>query len=154
VGLIWSPESKYAQELAKWEQRPTAIVPAEMLTALGKPLSPAHQEYPKALYRAVAATGGPTIRGFIVAETDRDEARLLNLGWSLSQEAALEKIHAQERDIAQAAAERAFAERRMGERAREEAAAVDASTPAHVPVIPDTPIRKRQPYVRRVKESS
>lgn len=152
MGLIWSPESKYAQELAKWEQRPTAIVPAEMLTALGKPLSPSFQEYPKAMYRAKRADGGPRINGFIVADTEHDETRLKALGWSVSQEAAIAVIHAEDQTFAQLAAERALTERRMSAPAQAEAARVDDRTPQHVPVIPETPIKKRRPYVRKIKE--
>jgi len=153
MGLQWTPESHYVQELAKWEQRPTDLVSASMLQALGKPLSPPFQEYPKAMYRAKAATGGPAISGFILAANDVEEATLLSRGWSTSQEGAIERVHALDREIATAAAERAFAERRMSDQAKAEAAAIDESTPAHVPVIPERPIRKRRPYVRKAKET-
>jgi hypothetical protein len=153
MGLQWTPESHYVKELAKWELRPTELVSAEMLRQQGRPVSPPFQEYPKCLYMATAATGGPAISGFIQAANDVEEATLLSRGWSTSQEGAIARVHAQDRAIAQAAAERAFAERRMSEQAKAEAAAVDESTPAHVPVIPERPIKKRRPYVRKTKET-
>jgi hypothetical protein len=152
--IQWTPESEYVKELAKWEIRPTALVSAEMIQALGRPLVPPFQEYPKALYRAKAATGGPTINGYIVAQDEAHERRLLGQGWSLSQEAAIEAVLAHDTAVAQAAAERAFVERRMSDRARAEARAADEATPAHVPVVPVTPIKKRRPYVRKAKETS
>jgi hypothetical protein len=150
--IQWTPESHYVKELAQWEIRPTELVSAAMLQALGKPLVPPHQEYPKALYRATAATGGPTISGFILAQSATDETRLVNQGWSTSQEAAIEAVAQYERAIATAAAERAFTDRRLSDRAQAEARAADEASPAHVPVVPETPIRKRRPYVRKVKE--
>jgi len=151
VGLQWTPESDYVKELAKWEQRPTELVSAGMLQALGKPISPPYQEFPKAMYRAIAATGGPAINGFMVAHDASQERLLTGQGWSSSQDAAIELVHAADRAMAQAAAERAFSDRVMGEKARLEAQRVDDSTPAHVPEIPHTPIRKRQKraYVRK-----
>ena len=151
MGLQWTQESEYVKELAKHEQRPTSLVPAEMLIALGKPLSPPYQEYPKALYRAKDATGGPAINGFMLARDESHERLLKGQGWSASQEAAIETVHAEKQLFAQLDAERQFAERRMGEKARAEARAVDDSTPAHVPEIPRTPIKRRQKraYVRK-----
>lgn len=145
--VLWSPESAYSQELAKWEARPTAYVPEP-----GRPF--VFREYPKMLVKASRATGGPKITDTITAANPSEEATLLSRGWSLTQEAAIEAIHAQDRDIAQAAAERAFSDRRMSERAQAEARAADDATPAHVPVVPETPIRKRRPYVRKAKETS
>lgn len=152
MGILWSPESQYVKELAKWEQRPTQFVPADMLQALGKPLSPPFQEYPKALYRASRASGGPTISGFDQARDEAHERLLCGQGWSTSQEAAIAAVHTEDQQFAQLAAERAHQERRMSAKAQAEADRIDAATPAHVPVIPETPIKKRRPYVRKVKE--
>ena len=154
MGLQWTPESNYVKELAKWEIRPTPLVSADMIQAQGRPSTPLFQEYPKALYRAKAATGGPTISGYIEARDESHERLLLGQGWSVSQEAAIDAVSRHDTAIAQAAAERAFAERRMSERAQAEARAADAATPAHLPVVPDTPITKRRPYVRKAKETS
>lgn len=150
--VLWSPESNHAKELSKWEQRPTQLVSAEMIAASGGKLF-TYQEYPKALYRAKRATGGPTIDGYIEAQSAADEARLLGQGWSVTQEAAIEHIHAADRDIAQAAAERAFADRKMTALAQIEAQRADDATPAHVPEVPRTPIKRS--YTRRTpKEQS
>lgn len=151
MGLMWSPESGYVKELQKWELRPTALVPAEVLQALGRPMVPVFHEYPKAMYRAKAATGGPAINGYIEARDASHEAVLTGQGWSSSQEAAIARVHAETQQAAQLDAERQFAERRMSPKARAEAQRVDDASPAHVPVIPETPIRKRvkRPYVRK-----
>lgn len=143
MGLQWTPESDYVKELAKWEQRPTDLVSASMLAALGKPLSPVFQEFPKAMYRAKDATGGPAINGFIVANDESHERLLKGQGWSTSQEGAIEAVHATQTAIAQAAAERAFSDRRMSEQARRDAQRADDATPAHVPEVPRTPIKRR-----------
>lgn len=56
---------------------------------------------------------------------------------------ALDAYDAQQADYAKLAANRAYQERHMGEKARAEAAAFDDSTDEHVPVIPETSIKRR-----------
>ena len=145
MGVQWSADSDYAKELAKWE-----AVPTEFVRVPGRPF--VHREYPKWLYRASRADGGPKITDSIIVESDTQEAAMLSRGFHVDQNEAIEAIHAEDRQFAQLAAERAFAERRMSEKAQAEARIADESTPRHLPSVPETPIRTRRPYVRKVKE--
>lgn len=105
------------------------------------------EPYPRMLFKARKR---PTGGGFIVIDpfdeqwsaqncrTVQDEAeerRAIGEGWSLDTEAAKAKAEEEEYGVSRATAERMDAERRMSEKARAEAALVDASTSEHVPEI-------------------
>jgi len=141
----WSPDSDHAKELARWEALPTEYVRT--------PLRPfVYREYPKWLHKATRAAGGPKITDSILVESDTQEAAMRTRGYCVDQNAAIEAVHAEDRQFAQLAAERAHAERRMSDRAQAEARMADEASPMHVPEVKATPIRTRRPYVRKVKE--
>jgi hypothetical protein len=137
----WSPDSQYMREMRKWE----------------KPYR--YERYPAMLYRATKRpSGGPFIcvdphdekfsaQNQRTVHNAEEEARAIDEGWRKSPEAAVEFALSLEKAVADAAAERHFADRRLSEKARAEAAEVDDATAEHVPVI--TPAAVREARKRR-----
>ena len=147
MGIQLTPENTYVREMAKWEHRDTEIhgtfVRAIPVAEGGKKGAP-FEEYPKAMYQASSADGGPRISGFKQVPDEASELVARGQGWHTTQEAAIEGVHERHRELARAAAERNATERWMSEGARKEAALVDESTIEHVGAIPETPTVKRQ----------
>ncbi len=138
MSVQWTPESAFAVEMRKWEMRPTTTCPDyTLLPRFNAPF----QEFPKMLYQASRHDGGPRLSGTVIAESAGHEASLLHQGWSLSPDAAIAAITAQDQEFATLAAERHFVERGMSPRAQAEAQAADDATPAHLASLPVTPIR-------------
>lgn len=161
--------SAYVQERRKWETRPVMIdtqyigpqiVDGKMRPGFtdGTYIEPLpreqggrypyiYQEYPKMLYKAHRADGGPKVdldsSGTRIVHSEGEERSALASGWHDGQEAAIQAIHDEDQNFAKLAAERAAQERRMSAKAQAEAAAVDESTIQHVPSIPETPIKPR-----------
>lgn len=137
--LAYTPESAYAQERVKWESQYTSLGPP------GRPYE--HQEYPKRLYKALDAQG----REFepIDVGSDTEEQNMLSRGFRAGRDHAIEALLARQKDVAEAAANRAFHEQRMSDKARREAAAADDATPNHLPEVPRTPVRRRGPNKKK-----
>lgn len=133
MGVVYTPDSAYAKEAVKWEATHTSYGPP------GRPYE--YREYPKRVYKALDAQG----REFESVEvTDENEERnLLSRGFCVGQDNAVAAFLAGQTSVAEAAANRAYHEQRMSEKARAEAQAYDASTPDHVPVIPEKPFRRK-----------
>ncbi|MDQ3170230.1 MAG: hypothetical protein M3Q55_08850 [Acidobacteriota bacterium] len=131
MGVAYTKDSAYAQEARKWEATHTEY------GAPGRPF--VFQEYPKRLYKA---KGGDEFESIEVADAN-DERNYQSRGFRAGQDHALEALRAQQTSVAEAAANRAYHERSMSEQARAEAQAYDDATPNHVPVIPETPIRRK-----------
>ena len=108
------------------------------------------QEYPKMLYRAIE-DGNQIILDDpqhcrVIAHSADHEARLVRDGWCHSVPEAREAAEKAQEAIAEAAAERVFAEQRMSEMAQREAAAIDAAGAGrHVPEIPEAPRKRGRP---------
>lgn len=132
-------EDRYKGELRRWNTP----------RRLGGMKPDGIDEYPKMLMRARRGpNGGPfkVIDPFdeqwsmqnckTVGNRDEEERALSSgEGWKLSQAEAIAHQNALETEISNAAAERQWSEKRMGEKARAEAALVDDSTFEHVPVV-------------------
>ncbi len=132
--------------MARWEQRPvlvngTYIEPIPMADG-GKGGHP-FCEYPKMLYKAESADGGPRISGTKIVSDESQERMALGSGWSDGQQSALDAVEARNLEFAKLAANRAYNEKWMSESARSEANAIDEQTIQHLPEIPSTPIKKR-----------
>jgi hypothetical protein len=151
MGIQRTQEDSWSKEMAKWEQRPVYVngayiepIPVSAGGRGGITLT----EYPKMLYRAESADGGPRIAAHKIVQDSDQEAVAIGQGWSLSQEKAIEQVHATHREMARLAANRVHNERWMSEKARAEAALADESMIEHLPAVPVTPIKRR---VRRTK---
>ena len=146
MGIQRSQEDSWTKEMAKWEHRPVLVngtyvdpIPREHGGKRDYPFQP----YPKMLYRAKSADGGPAISDTMIVDDESAERLSVGQGWSATQEAAIEAVHAQHREFARLAANRAHGERSMSDNAQAEARAVDERTMQHVPVIPETPVKRR-----------
>ncbi len=142
-----SQEDSWTKEMAKWEMRPVLVGGTFI-----EPISVANggrggadvTEYPKMLYRAESAEGGPQISGWILATNADHQRHLESQGWSDGQEQAIKRVHANDLEMARLAANRAHNDKWMSDKAKAEAQAVDETTMQHLPVIPETPVRKRR----------
>lgn len=139
-GVVHNPASPYAREMAKWEMGYSPY------GAPGRPReSVGVQLWPALFYKmARSKTNGDFIVEHYVEAADENEARNLeSRGYRNGQVAAIAFVKEQEQAHAVAAAERAFQERKMSEKAQAEARMADDATSAHLPEVPVTPIRKR-----------
>lgn len=135
--VVFSPQSEYAKEMAKWEPFPSPFGPP------GRPYQ--YREYPAMLYRPTrdVVTGKVSFESR-VAEDEQQRAVAEGAGFvSGGQGKALEALEAREFEQAELAANRAFSDRKMSPEAQAEAARVDASTSQHLAVIPEAPIKRR-----------
>jgi len=129
MGVILSPESAVAKELARFDGPYV------------------YREYPRALYMARRHKSGqwrvldPEDEAFSAGsiryvKNDAELERALADGWRRSTREALDYREALEQEIARAAAERHFADQRLSAKAQAEAKAADEATDAHVADIP------------------
>lgn len=138
-------EDAWTKEMAKWEQRPVMVggtyvepIPFAHGGRGGAPLT----EYPKMLYRAESAFGGVRIAGCKVVGDESEQRIACGQGWSVTQEAAIERVAAQELEFAKLAANRVHNEKWMSDKAKAEALEADESTMRHLPSVPETPKKR------------
>ena len=117
----------YAKEMARWN-RPYI-----------------HQEYPKALYMGTTTAGRvELIQPPRTVRTEGEEQEALAAGWCPNPQHALDAETKRQEAIGTAAAERAYTDRRMSERAQREAEAADQAAGAkHLGEIKARPTRPR-----------
>lgn len=137
MSVIITPESDLGKELAKWNVRRPP------------------QEFPKMLYKAIKRPNGqyacadPLDEAFAaqcqwIVNDEREQAKAREMGWRHSPVEALEYAEAREQDIAQQAAERAYQDRRLMGKAKEELDAAEHATSEHVLDVPRRPGRPRK----------
>ena len=105
--ILWSPDSDYAKERRKWEAQHTQFGPP------GRPF--VYAEYPLMLYRAKRRPEGgkdPILENFTV-EDEQQERNMQSRGWVRGPDYAIKALEASEQGLAQAAAERAYADQRV-----------------------------------------
>jgi hypothetical protein len=149
-GVRYSPASAHSKELAKWEMQPLpdGSVTQGMIDAARRAgvhqAGWDHPQYPRAMYKAEQTPNG--IKLTDVSQSAQSEVEQRNLesrGYSTSATDALALVERQNFEVAEAAANRAFHDRRLSEPARREAEVLDASTARHLGEIPAAPIKKR-----------
>lgn len=102
-----------------------------------------YREYPRMLYRGVTTTSGLVTVEQRLVTSDGEQASAMGLGWRASPQQAVEAEDQRAVALSTAAAERAWADRRMSEPAQAEAAAVDGASARHLGAIPERPRRVR-----------
>lgn len=149
-------EDSWTKEMAKWEMRPVMVngtyvqpIPYADGGRGGAPVT----EYPKMLYRAESADGGPQIAGCKIVGDESEERMACGSGWSVTQEDAIARVHAQHLEFAKLAANRVHNEKWMSDKAKKEASEADESTIEHLPSIPETPIKRRRGRQPKVQPS-
>ena len=141
-----APEDTYVKEMAKWEQR-DVLVSGTFIQAIpvaegGRKDAP-FSAYPKAMYQAESADGGPRISNFRIVPDESAELLAKGSGWFARQEDALADVPRRQLELATLAANRLHNERWMSDKSKAEAAAIDETTMQHLAEIPETPIRRR-----------
>lgn len=150
--INYAPESEHAQEMAKWEMRPTREVPQDMIDAARRAGTHHgafdHHEYPKAMYIADQTPNGIKLRDErMTAHSITEEQNLKSRGYRVTAQEAFDAVDRSNFDLAVAAAERNYHEKGMSEKARKEADKADRATAAHVGEVPVTPIPPRRKKV-------
>ncbi len=139
-GVVYNPASPYAREMAKWEMAYSPYGPP------GRPREiHGHDQWPAMFYKMKrSATNGDFITEHYVSAKDEQEAQnLMSRGYRQGQVAAIALVEQQEQEVAKAAAERAYRDKGMSDKAKAEAAAADDATSQHLAEVPVTPIRRR-----------
>lgn len=137
MAVVHSQDSGYAKEMRKWNAYPSEYGPGE------RPFQ--HYDYPAMLYRAKRGPDGRVTFESVVVndedERDREEDR--GFAWG-GQGKALEKLEASELEIAKLAANLNHQARVMSPKAAAEIEAAQAAAGArHLPMVPETPIKRR-----------
>lgn len=136
----YAPDSPMGRELLKWEQFPGPYgqVP-------GNPY--VYREFPKMVYKAERGSDGRVTThrpgNYRLAQDANDEAKLLAEGFVATQEEAMDRYNRDQREKAKLEAEIHYETRRMSEPAQREVRAAIEADAEHVPMIPETPVRKK-----------
>lgn len=150
MSVMYPPETEFAKERVKWEAQNSEMGKA------GRPY--VFRPYPAMLFKAGRpdnGLGAHTIVATKIAESEKDAALYAHEGFRATPTEAIEYINAQQLEFSRLAAEiNGEQKHKLSERASAE---VDQARAAHVgtisghmPVVPETPIKKRG---RKVKES-
>lgn len=114
----------------------------------------AWQGIPTTLYRALKKKNGKVVvldlehlaQTTFVARTAEDYERAIRDGWVQGgPQAALDAFEKAEEEISNAAAEHAYKVLSMSQPAQQEVEAYEATTPLHVPELPEAPKRRGRP---------
>ncbi len=142
-GIRYSPASAHSKEMAKWEMKPLAdgSVTQSMIDAARRAGEHKgvweHSEYPKAMVKAEQTPNGIKLVDLAKsAHSEIEERNFLSRGYRMTASEAIALVEAQNTEVAEAAANRAFHDRRMTATARAEAEAIDGSTARHLGEIP------------------
>lgn len=136
MAVVHSPESNFSKEMAKWEAG---------YTQYGEPGRPyTYQPFPTRMYKAYRAKDGSRQFDAATANDEHEQRNLESRDFVVGgQQAALDALDARELEIAQLAAEGAYQEQRMSEKARDEATAVRRASAVHLGEIPEAKKRGR-----------
>lgn len=146
--VIINAETKWGQELAKWNtpknqggHRPDKFEPfPRMLYRANKVPGAGHYSTGEAndllFNRDQGAMAAFNQRCQLVVQDERELQRARESGWRESPKEAIEFAEGRDKDIADEAARRHFADRNMSEAAKAEAKAADDGTAEHVPEVP------------------
>jgi hypothetical protein len=139
-GIVHNPASAYAREMAKWEMGYSPYGPP------GRPREVVgHQRWPAAFYRMSRSktNGDFVIEEFLLAESERHAAELESRGFREGRAAAQGYVEELEQAVAEAAAERNYADRNMSEKAKAISAAAEDAVSGHLGEVPRTPVKPR-----------
>lgn len=138
MAVVHTVDSEYAKEMRKWEATHTQYGPP------GRPYT--YVAYPTRMYKATRLPSGDRTFEAQTAASADEQRNLESRGYVAGgQQAALDALEAIERSHAELAAEINYQARHgMGDRARAEVeSAQEAAGARHLPMIPETPIKKR-----------
>ena len=141
-GVRYSPASAHSKEMAKWEMRalPDGSVTQGMIEAARRAGTHhgafEHQEYPKAMLKYAQTPNGIVLSESVSAASDVEERNLKSRGFRMRADDAIQVVEDANIASAEAAANRAFYDKRMTAQAQAEAEAADLGTARHLGEIP------------------
>lgn len=162
-GVVYSPASGHSKELAKWETRPRAdgSVTQQMIDAARRAGvhhgSFDHQEYPKVVYKFDQTPNGILLTETHTVHSSVEESNLKSRGFRADQLEAVKVVEDANQDAAEAAANRAFHDRRMTAKAQAEADALDSKVARHLGEIPAEPLpakKRGRPAKVKIEETA
>lgn len=139
--VMHSPSSNYAKERVKWEAHHTN---------LGAPQRPyVKREYPMMIFlggRPDGGLGADTVIAYETIGSEREYEHWRQRGYRPSPNEAIEAYKAQELEYAQLNANLEHQKKHtLSERAAAEVTAAQDAVTGHLPMVPETPIVRRQP---------
>lgn len=140
ANVLHSPSSAYAKERVKWEAN---------YSPLGAPQRPyVKRAYPMMIFlggRPSGGLGADTVVAEQTIESEREFESWRQRGYRESPQEAIEAYQAQELEFARLAAEQNWdVKHRLSEKAAAEVEAAQEATAGHLPMVPETPIVRRQ----------
>ena len=140
MAVVHAPESAIGKELWKWDHTTTETHPLDASIHGMRPTT--FQPYPAMGYKVTERN--PITYATAIAGSPREQSSLEDQGFVFGgRQRAVDRYDAQQREFAKLAANRAYTDRHMSEAAQAEAREADAATLEHLPVIPETPIKRR-----------
>lgn len=149
-GVVYSPASPWAKEMAKWETSPREDGSVTMGMIREAKAAGLHmgtfefKEFPRPMYHATQTPTGIKIDrtsdgryATVSVANDEEQRRYESRGWSTTEAGAIAIVEADNQAMAEAAANRAYHDRRMSETARREADAIDSTVARHLGEIPE-----------------
>jgi hypothetical protein len=140
MGVIVTAESEYGKELAKWNaKRPPAAYPRMLYRAQLRPdgVYSVHEVDDRVFGGRPGAAESWTFGCQFTVNDEAEHRKARDGGWRDSHAEAMEYQRGLEKFVSDAAAHRHHEDRLMGEQARAEAEAADASTVDHVAEVPE-----------------
>jgi len=136
-GVVHNPASAYAREMAKHEMGYSPYgPPGRPRELIGQP------QWPAMFYKVKRdAQTGKIVTEHMQAADEQDAPNMLSRGYVQGLGEAHAALIASEQSLAVAAAERAYADRNMSEKAKAEAEKFESTTVQHVAEIPEAPKR-------------
>lgn len=145
ANVVHSPSSAYAKERIKWEANFTALGPGQ------RPY--VKREYPMMIFlggRPEGGLGADTVIAYETVGSDREFEEWRHRGYRPSPNEAIEAYQAQELEYARLNANLEHQKKHtLSEKAAAEVSAAQDAVTGHLPMVPETPIVRRQP--REVK---
>lgn len=147
--------TEYAKEMAKWEvKRPFAAYPKMMYRSAQLPNGKwTVHEISDSVFGGAPGTAErwTTNNCQLVVHSEEEERLMYDRGWRAEPRDAMDHRERMEKAIGDAAAERAYQDARMTEKAREEAKAFESEQFGHVAVIPEKKRMGRPPLSEKEK---
>lgn len=142
MGVLVVPDSNEAKERVKWE--------AGAYTPFGPGQRPyRYRPLPTWLHKAGPPEGGLGAITVVDSELAESEVRVTDLhqrGYHENPAEAIAAYHAQQTEYMKLAGERNYdVQHTLSPKAAAEALAAEAAHPGHLPMVPETPIVRRQP---------
>ncbi len=138
MAVVFPPETEYAKEMRRHNAYPSEFGPA------GRPF--VYHEFPKMLYKAARnAAGKIELAEHFKVNSELEERNMLSRGFHVGPDNAVAAIEREQQVHGELAAEREYAIRhgRHSEAAVREIRTAEAEHKGHMPVMPETPIKRR-----------